>query len=162
MKIELRPGCEAKEKMNMWDTHFTCHFLHFPFYFLPFTHKNTSSYETHKKLNAWLRSYELVKVLYNITSTFPVEERFGLVSQIRRAGVSIPVNIAEGASRRGKKEFIHFLHISLGSLTELDTLISLSRDLKFVPEEGAVLVINELEIIGKLIYGLIKKLEQEV
>ena len=116
----------------------------------------------HKKLNAWLRSYELVKVLYNITSTFPVEERFGLVSQIRRAGVSIPVNIAEGASRRGKKEFIHFLHISLGSLTELDTLISLSRDLKFVPEEGAVLVINELEIIGKLIYGLIKKLEQEV
>lgn len=116
----------------------------------------------HKNLNAWIRSFEMVKLLYNVTSTFPAYERFGLVSQIRRAGVSVPVNIAEGAARKGKKEFIHFLHISLGSLTELDTLILLSSDLRFMPEEKAGLVITELDIIGKLIFGLIKKLEGEL
>jgi four helix bundle protein len=115
----------------------------------------------HKKLNSWIKSFEMVKVLYGVTSSFPVEERFGLVSQIRRSAVSVPVNIAEGAARKGKKEFIHFLHISLGSLTELDTLILLSSDLKFMSEEKAVVVINELDIIGKLIFGLIKKLEAE-
>lgn len=116
----------------------------------------------HKNLNAWTKSFELVKVLYGVTSVFPSEERFGLTSQIRRAAVSVPVNIAEGASRKGKKEFIHFLHISLGSLTELDTLILLSRDLYFIPENKANLVINELDIIGKLINGLIKKLESDI
>ena len=116
----------------------------------------------HKKLNAWIKSFEMVKMLYDVTITFPADERFGLTSQIRRAAVSVPVNIAEGAARKGKKEFIHFLHISLGSLTELDTLILLSADLKFMPEEKAVLVINELDIIGKLIFGLIKKLEGEL
>jgi four helix bundle protein len=115
----------------------------------------------HKTLNAWIKSFELVKVLYGVTSSFPAEERYGLIAQIRRAAVSVPVNIAEGAARKGKKEFIHFLHISLGSLTELDTLLLLSKDLGFIPEEKSVLLINELDIIGKLIYGLIKKLEMQ-
>jgi four helix bundle protein len=116
----------------------------------------------HKKLNAWIKSFEMVKSLYEITSTFPADERFGLISQIRRAAVSVPVNIAEGASRRGKKEFTHFLRISLGSLTELDTLILLSSELNFIEEEKAASIINELDIIGKLIFGLIKKLESEM
>jgi four helix bundle protein len=116
----------------------------------------------HKHLNSWIKSFELVKVLYGVTSAFPNEERFGLTSQIRRAAVSIPVNIAEGASRKGKKEFIHFLHISLGSLTELDTLLLLSRDLNFIPKDKSDVLINELDIIEKLIYGLIKKLESEL
>ena len=116
----------------------------------------------HKNLNAWIKSFELVKVLYGVTNSFPTEERFGLISQIRRAAVSVPVNIAEGSARKGKKEFIHFLHISLGSLTELDTLVLLSRDLKFIPEEKTTLLVNELDTIGKLIYGLIRKLEAEM
>ncbi|KAA6439526.1 four helix bundle protein [Dyadobacter flavalbus] len=103
----------------------------------------------------------MVKVLYEVTSSFPVEERFGLFSQIRRAGVSVPVNIAEGAARKGKKEFIQFLHIALGSLTELDTLILLSSDLNFITKEKSILLINELDTIGKLIYGLIRKLESK-
>ena len=113
-------------------------------------------YEATQKSKFLDKSFELVKVLYRVTSEFPSEERFGLTSQIRSAAVSVPVNIAEGASRKGKKEFIHFLHISLGSLTELDTLILLSSDLNFIPKEKAGLVITELDIIGKLIYGLIK------
>lgn len=113
----------------------------------------------HQKLNAWIHSFHLVKTLYELTRTYPSEEKFGLVSQIRRAAVSVPVNIAEGAARKGKKEFIHFLHISLGSLTELDTLLLLSGDLGFISNEQSVLLNNELDSIGKMIYGLIKKVE---
>lgn len=116
----------------------------------------------HKNLNAWIKSFELVKELYVLTALFPVDEKFGLVSQIRRASVSVPVNIAEGAARKGKKEFIHFLHISLGSLTELDTLLLISIELGFIRMEESTLIIDKLDIIGKLIYGLIKKLESEV
>jgi len=116
----------------------------------------------HKRLNAWIRSFELVKILYQVTNSFPAEERFGLVAQIRRAGVSVPVNIAAGAARKGKKEFIHFLHISLGSLTELDTLMLLSRDLNFIDCDKANGIIDEMDAIGKMIFGLIKKLESEI
>ena len=62
--------------------------------------------EPHQKLNAWIKSFEFVKEVYRITSTFLTEEKFGLVSQMRRAAVSIPVNIAEGAARKSKKEFV--------------------------------------------------------
>ena len=116
----------------------------------------------HKSLNCWIKSFEFVKNVYSITSDFPAEEKFGLVSQMRRAAVSIPVNIAEGAARKGKKEFVQFLHISLGSLTELDTLILLSKELGFIPDEKSVDLIIELDIIGKLIYGLIKSLERDL
>ncbi|MES2380314.1 MAG: four helix bundle protein [Bacteroidota bacterium] len=115
----------------------------------------------HKNLNAWLKSFEIVKELYEVTSNFPIEEKFGLVSQIRRAAVSVPVNIAEGAARKSKKEFIHFLHISLGSLTELDTLILLSTDLGFIKKDESELIILKFDTIGKLVYGLIKSLEKE-
>lgn len=113
----------------------------------------------HKQLNCWIKSFEFVKDIYRVTNDFPAEEKFGLVSQMRRASVSIPVNIAEGAARNGKKEFIHFLHISLGSLTELDTLILLGSELEFISKEESILLIEKLDIIGKLIYGLVKKLE---
>ena len=115
----------------------------------------------HKNLNAWQKSFEIVKELYSVTSNFPSEEKFGLVSQIRRAAVSVPVNIAEGAARKSKKEFIYFLHIALGSLTELDTLILLSEDLSFIKKEESEVIISKFDIIGKLIYGLVKSLEKE-
>jgi four helix bundle protein len=113
----------------------------------------------HKNLNSWIKSFEFVKEIYLVTNNFPPEEKFGLTSQIRRAAVSVPVNIAEGAARKGTKEFIHFLHISLGSLSELDTLILLSRELNFITEKECEQLIEKLDIIGKLIYVLIKNLE---
>lgn len=126
-----------------------------------FIFSKTFLMKPHQKLNAWIDSFQLVKTLYELTNTYPPDEKFGLIAQIRRAVVSVPVNIAEGAARKGKKEFIHFLHIALGSLTELDTLILLSRDLGFISNEKAALLINEMDAIGKMIYGLIKKLNVE-
>jgi four helix bundle protein len=113
----------------------------------------------HKTLNSWIKSFDLVKDIYTTTIDFPSDEKFGLVSQMRRAAVSIPVNIAEGAARKGPKEFIHFLHISLGSMAELDTLILLGSELGFIDSEKANILIDKLDVIGKLIYGLIKKLQ---
>jgi len=76
---------------------------------------------THKDLDIWKLGIELVEEVYKTTSAFPKEEIYGLTSQMRRAAVSIPSNISEGAGRSSKKEFIQFLYISLGSLAELET-----------------------------------------
>lgn len=116
----------------------------------------------HKNLNSWIKSFEFVKEIYLVTNNFPPEEKFGLTSQIRRAAVSVPVNIAEGAARKGTKEFIHFLYISLGSLSELDTLILLTKELHFINEIESEQLIEKLDVIGKLIYGLIKNLESRL
>lgn len=116
----------------------------------------------HKNLNSWIKSFEFVKEIYLVTNNFPPEEKFGLTSQIRRAAVSVPVNIAEGAARKGTKEFIHFLYISLGSLSELDTLILLTKELHFINEIESEQLIKKLDVIGKLIYGLIKNLESRL
>lgn len=115
----------------------------------------------HKKLNAWILSFEFVKDIYSITNSFPADERFGLISQMRRAAVSVPVNIAEGAARKSPKEFIQFLHISLGSMTELDTLILLSKEIGYIDIENTENLIQKLDTIGKLIYGLIKSIESK-
>ena len=75
----------------------------------------------HEQLDAWKFSMELTKAVYQMTATFPAEERYGLSQQMRRAAVSIPSNIAEGAGRNGAKEFLNFIGISRGSLAELET-----------------------------------------
>ena len=75
----------------------------------------------HKDLEVWKKSMDLVSNIYKITESFPNKELYGLTNQIRRAAVSIPSNIAEGAARNSKKEFIQFLYIALGSLSELET-----------------------------------------
>jgi len=80
----------------------------------------------HKILDVWQVSMEAAKVIYKVTNTFPADERFGLFSQMRRAAVSIPSNIAEGAARQGKAEFRNFLSIAQGSVRELDTQLELS------------------------------------
>jgi four helix bundle protein len=81
----------------------------------------------HRSLRAWQEAIALVDLLYDATASFPADERFGLMSQIRRASVSVPANIAEGFARNGTKELLHFLSISSGSLSELDTLIEISN-----------------------------------
>ncbi|MBV9961948.1 MAG: four helix bundle protein [Parafilimonas sp.] len=116
----------------------------------------------HKNLEAWKQSFELVKEVYRITNSFPAEEKFGITSQLRRAAVSVPTNIAEGAARRSKKEFIQFLYISEGSLSEVDTLLELSVALNLLAVDLSVSLFNSLENISKLIIGLIKKLESQL
>lgn len=86
----------------------------------------------HKELDVWKKSMDLVELVYQLTCQFPSDEKFGLVSQMRRAAVSIPSNIAEGAARKGDKELIQFLMISLGSLSELETQYLLAIRLKMI------------------------------
>ncbi len=116
----------------------------------------------HKNLEAWKLSFSFVKELYLSTNSFPVEEKFGLISQLRRAAVSIPTNIAEGAARKSKKEFLHFLYIAEGSLSETDTLLLLSIELGFGNKQSISDLLIKLEHISKLIIGLIKRIESDL
>jgi four helix bundle protein len=115
----------------------------------------------HKNLNVWQKSFDLVKDLYLITCTFPNDEKFGIVSQIRRAAVSIPVNIAEGAARKSKKEFGQFLYIAAGSTSELDTLLLLSKSLQLAKPEEVDNLIDKVEIISKMLFGLINSVKSD-
>ena len=112
--------------------------------------------KTHKDLDVWKEAMSLVKEIYSLTTNFPKEETYGLASQMRRAAVSIPSNIAEGAARNSGKEFIQFLYVSLGSLAELETQLLLSRELGFLKNEG---INGSIERIRKMLLGLIKHLK---
>ena len=90
----------------------------------------------HKKLNVWKTAMELVVEVYRVTEKFPSNEIYALVQQIRKAAVSIPSNIAEGAARQTRKEFINFLHIAQGSLSELDTQFELAQNLGYIKGES--------------------------
>lgn len=108
----------------------------------------------HHDLRVWQDAMRLVTHLYAITSEFPKDELFGLVSQMRRAAVSVPSNIAEGASRGGGQDFIRFLLIARGSLSELDTQVRIAENLGFIRDAG--LVISELEKLQVTLGSLIK------
>ena len=105
----------------------------------------------HKDLEVWKKSMDLVESIYDFTSSFPSEERYGLISQMRRAAVSIPSNIAEGSARKGDKELVQFLMIALGSLSELETQYLLSVRLKF-KSNNKVLEQHMIEV-KKLLLG---------
>ena len=89
----------------------------------------------HKELDVWKRSMELVEVIYRVTEKLPKSEIYRLSSQMRSAAVSIPSNIAEGAARKGSKEFIQFIHIALGSLAELETQYILAQRLGYLEDD---------------------------
>ena len=108
----------------------------------------------HHKLEAWKVSRELVKRIYVLTQTFPREEMFGLTSQIRRAAVSIPSNIAEGAARTGDREFAQFLNVARGSLSELETQLLIASDLGYINSNDPVF--NVLDQVSRLVTGLHK------
>ena len=101
--------------------------------------RSESSYEknkiNHKELDVWKYSMDLVEMVYTISSKFPDEEKYGITSQMRRAAISIPSNIAEGAGRKGDKELVQFISIALGSLSELETQYLIAVRLKFVESE---------------------------
>lgn len=88
--------------------------------------------KTHKDLDVWKLSIDFVTDIYKITSSFPKEEQFGLTNQIRRAAVSVPSNIAEGAGRNSDKEFLRFLYISMGSIQEIYTQLLIALNLDFI------------------------------
>jgi four helix bundle protein len=99
---------------------------------------------THKDLQIWQAGIDLVEQVYHLTTLFPQTEIYGLSSQMRRASVSVPSNIAEGAARRGEKEFVQFLYISLGSLSELETQCLIARRLGYVEDHPAFDMIEAL------------------
>ena len=115
----------------------------------------------HKNLLAWKESIVLVKDIYLITAKFPDTEKFGLISQLRRASVSISANIAEGGARNTKKEFIHFLYISSGSLSEVETLLVISNDLNYINNVEFEKIEKQMNRISSLLQGLIRKLKSE-
>ncbi|MCU0414343.1 MAG: four helix bundle protein [Ignavibacteriaceae bacterium] len=115
--------------------------------------------KTHRDLKVWNNSIDLVTKIYKITSDFPKEELFGITSQIRRAAVSIPSNIAEGAARTSRKEFSKFLSIALGSASEMETQLIISRNLNYLTDKDSEYLINELTTIQKMILGLMKNLK---
>lgn len=118
-----------------------------------------SEIRTHKDLDIWKMSISLVKEIYKITEKFPTNEQFGLISQLRRASVSIPSNIAEGSARNSNKEFIQFCYISLGSLSEVETQIIVSMELKFINKEVTDKILADIEIIRKKLLNFIKYLK---
>ena len=103
-----------------------------------------------KDLKFWQLSREFCKDIYDTTSSFPENERFGLVSQLRRASISIPSNIAEGASRKTNKEFSRFLSISLGSCYEIETQLLISNDLGFLEKNVLLKLLEKLNQIVKM------------
>ncbi len=111
-----------------------------------------------KDLEIWQRSISLVEEVYNITKNFPKEETYGLISQIRRAAVSIPSNIAEGFGRFHNNEYKQFLFISLGSCAELSTQLIIAKRLGYVKNDKSDILLDEIEQISKMTMSLIKKL----
>jgi four helix bundle protein len=112
----------------------------------------------YRELKIWQKSRILVKDVYQLTSTFPKEEIYGITSQARRSAVSIPSNIAEGAGRGTDKDFSHFLDISRGSVFELETLLILSCDLDFIREENLLKILDKTSEIIKMLNSFQDKL----
>ena len=112
----------------------------------------------HKKLDVWRAAMKSTTMIYKLTNKFPEEEKFGLVSQMRRASISIPCNIAEGAARQGKKEFKNFVSMAQGSLSELDTQLELSILLGYLSTKDIQEIWDQLLRIDKMLSGLIRSL----
>lgn len=108
-------------------------------------------------LNAWKTGYKLVLMIYKITDKFPKEEQFGLVSQLRRAAVSLTSNIAEGFSRNSYKEKLQFYSTALGSTTEIQNQLLVTKDIGYISKEAFEEIADQTIIVNKLINGLIKK-----
>ena len=112
----------------------------------------------YKEMKIWQKGRMLVKEIYQLTQKFPSDERFGLTSQTRRAAVSIPSNISEGAGRGTDKDFSHFLDMARGSVNEVETLIFLANDLEYISIEELNNLILKTEELGKMIISFQSKL----
>lgn len=115
---------------------------------------------TYQDLIAWQKAYELTKEVYRITSHFPKSEQFGLTSQLRRASVSIPSNIAEGYHRSTKRDYRNFCYIAYGSASEVETQLRLAKDLHMVSQEALKPCEDLIQTTLKLLNGLCKSLNE--
>ena len=112
----------------------------------------------HKELDVWNVSVDFVVQVYEVTKNFPKDELYGLTNQIRRAVVSIPSNIAEGAGRNSRKEFAQFLHIAMGSLGEVETQLVIAERLGYLKNVGKLF--ERVQAIRKMLMGLIRYLKE--
>lgn len=108
----------------------------------------------HKELDVWKTGVDLVTEVYVVTRSFPKDELYGLTNQIRRAAVSVPSNVAEGAARQTTKEFIQFLYIALGSVSEVETQLIIAVRLGYVAEDKSLL--GRVASLRKMLHGLIR------
>jgi len=117
-------------------------------------HRHDSGMPSYERLKAWQLAYELALTIYQVTDGFPRDERFGLTSQMRRAGFSVAANIAEGAAKRGRREFRRFLDIALGSITEIEVALRIARDRNYVTRERWVEVERVRNHAGVVLWKL--------
>ncbi len=115
--------------------------------------------KSHKDLDVWRAAIDMARDIYELTKAYPKEEQYGIISQMRRSAVSIASNIAEGAARQGNKEFVQFLYIALGSASELDTQIEVSRAIGLADSNALLDLQKNLESISKMLQGLIRSVK---
>ena len=112
-----------------------------------------------RDLKVWQKAHQLVLRLYQSSRAFPSDERFGLTSQLRRAAISISANIAEGAVRSSDTDFARFLHIALGSASEVDYYLMLARDLSFLTREDYAAADSDLQEVKRMLAALVARVK---
>lgn len=120
---------------------------------------NQSSY---KNLQVWDRSDKLAHRIYRLTKTFPAEEKYGLVNQLKRAALSVPTNLVEGWSRKGTKEFLQFVNMAAGPCAETEYLLNFSMKEGFISKEAAAPILQECTEILKMLWALIRSLREKL
>ena len=120
------------------------------------------SIRSYQGLEVWRLAMDSVKRVYQLTSNFPRDERFGLCSQLQRAAVSIPSNIAEGHARESTKEFLYHISVAMGSLAEVETQWLLAQELGHAPQSDVGELLNDLDRVGRMLRGLKKSLKAKL
>ena len=115
--------------------------------------------QSYRELLVWQKAMDLATMVYHLTEPFPKREIYGLAAQLRRAGVSVPSNIAEGCGRGSRREYLQFLTIAQGSLKELETQVLLAERLAYATAAQASSILCETEAVGKMLGGLIRSLK---
>ncbi|CAL68172.1 four helix bundle protein [Christiangramia forsetii] len=116
----------------------------------------------YRNYTVWKKAHALVLDIYKTTRNLPSEEKFNLISQMNRAALSVPTNIVEGCGRETQKEFLRFLHISSGSAFELEYLILVCRDLKFIDIETSEELMRQIAEIKRMLFSLIQKIKSDL
>lgn len=115
----------------------------------------------YKELLVWQKAVDLSETVYRVAAKFPKSQQYSLVQQLERSAISVASNIAEGASRQSTKEFMYFVGISIGSLAELETQLIIAQRLGFVEKKALEETMLTIDEIGKMLYGLLKKLKEK-
>ncbi len=116
----------------------------------------------YKNILAWQKADDLTVALYEVSRSFPKEEAYSLTSQLRRSAYSIPANIAEGASRNSRKDYLHFLYIARGSASEVAYFIHLSQRLSYLKDDAHVRLSLQADEVSKVLTGLIRTVEKQI